>query len=792
MRRLWSLAFRDITPEMQGESGGKGATLARLYQKGYPVPDGFIIFPSAFSGDQLSPDAWGEIKRMLERLRRRDGGAGKFAVRSSAASEDSSHASFAGAFETVLNVDTDECIKEAVERVRLSGAGERVVAYAQTKRVTCDNPVSVIVQMMAPSVLSGVLFTADPVTGDCSIMCGDFVQGTGERLVSGDVDGRSFRIKRRGARYEGPKDLKPFARRLFKLAGQLERELGVPQDIEWSAAGDSVYVLQSRPITAQLRSCRDISEGNSSLDGDFLWSNVNFGEAIPDVMTPFTASAVAQGPLARIVRFKGKSSYGVICGRPYLNISVFASVLHALGKNDQQILEMLDGMLALKLPRDVRIPRIAASRAVSFSVLPRMIYFEWKQRKALRGLPALVAVNHARCEDALFKLQRANTGQELAHLWKREISAHVRQIWFGLLASANHYSTHATTLRREMIADVGPEDADALMSGMSSETQLLASLGPAAGLSKIRRGEMSRLEYLERYGHRSPHELELSSARPNEDPAWLDGQLIDYRETTPDVDALIRLQRKRFESAWERFCGRFPDKTEIMQKRIGELAGRARLREEVRSEYVRVFGVWRAWALKAGAMTGLGQDIFYLTLDEVLGLLQGDKDPLRYVPARKETYFQYKSYPQFPAIINGRFDPDRWAADPDRRYDYYDSGVPVPDSPAAAITGVAGSAGYAEGYVRCLSCPEEGDQLRQGEILVAAQTNIGWTLHFAKAAAIITDVGAPLSHAAIVARELGIPAVLGCGHATVRLKTGDRVRVDGSHGVVQVLESGAL
>ena len=108
--------------------------------------------------------------------------------------------------------------------------------------------------------------------------------------------------------------------------------------------------------------------------------------------------------------------------------------------------------------------------------------------------------------------------------------------------------------------------------------------------------------------------------------------------------------------------------------------------------------------------------------------------------------------------------------------------------PADAITGFPGAAGVVEGMARVLSAPEDGGQLHDGEILVTTITNIGWTPIFPRAAAVVTDVGAPLSHAAIVARELGIPAVVGCGDATVRLHSGDRVRVDGGAGTVEILE----
>jgi phosphoenolpyruvate synthase/pyruvate phosphate dikinase len=136
----------------------------------------------------------------------------------------------------------------------------------------------------------------------------------------------------------------------------------------------------------------------------------------------------------------------------------------------------------------------------------------------------------------------------------------------------------------------------------------------------------------------------------------------------------------------------------------------------------------------------------------------------------------------------GSFDPVAWAADPNRRTDIYDARQQIKTQFTNQIKGLPGSAGQAEGLVRIVDSPEDGDQLQSGEILVAITTNVGWTPIFPRAAAIITDVGAPLSHAAIVARELGIPAVVGCFNATSLLKTGDRVRVDGGGGIVEILE----
>jgi phosphoenolpyruvate synthase/pyruvate phosphate dikinase len=151
--------------------------------------------------------------------------------------------------------------------------------------------------------------------------------------------------------------------------------------------------------------------------------------------------------------------------------------------------------------------------------------------------------------------------------------------------------------------------------------------------------------------------------------------------------------------------------------------------------------------------------------------------------------------PPYPPIIRGRFDPFQWAADPERQSDFFDSRASLPviapgDSGPKVIVGSPGAAGRVEGVVRRLDKAEDGDQLREGEVLVTMLTDIAWTPLFPRAAAIVTDVGAPLSHAAIVARELGIPAVVGCSSATTRLRTGDRVRVDGGRGTVEILQIG--
>ncbi|UUZ82468.1 hypothetical protein LJK88_50380 [Paenibacillus sp. P26] len=205
-----------------------------------------------------------------------------FAVRSSALSEDSAQASFAGEFETVLDVQTDGQIRDAIYTVYGSSESERVKAYSSAHGMDAlPHQVAVVVQRMVPSELAGVLFSADPVTGDLSRMTGNFVHGFGEQLVSGEADAYPFTFARPKGIYEGPREFKPYAAKLYSLAARLEKEFGGAQDIEWAVAKGSLYILQARPITTLKPGNPDTYEWNDSFTGDFLWTNTNVGKPWP-------------------------------------------------------------------------------------------------------------------------------------------------------------------------------------------------------------------------------------------------------------------------------------------------------------------------------------------------------------------------------------------------------------------------------------------------------------------------------------------------------------------------------
>jgi pyruvate,water dikinase len=530
---------------------------------------------------------------------------------------------------------------------------------------------------------------------------------------------------------------------------------------------------------------------NDSLQGDYLWSNVNFGEAVTAVMTPLSWT-VLKRVFGEYVILPGYDSVGNIGGRPYLNISLFASLFHALGRSQQDLLDSQAGTLYMKLPQDMKIPLIPLSKRYLLSALPKIIQTRFKEWKGVKELPAYLGSNPAWFREMRMRIQRIEVKAELHALWEGEIWPHVSAGLWNVMGSVNSSTSFTMKLRRELNDLVGPDDANILISNLSDESGMLASLGPVVGITQVARGQMEHEAYLEKYGHRGADEFELSVPRPAENPGWMEEQLAQYEKSPGDVEVLLAEQRDAFEAALKRLRRKHPSQAGKIRRRIGESARRARLRELARSEYVRDRWLIRLYALRVGELSGLGDDIFFLTLDEVMAVLGGDECAIADIPARVEIYNRHRALPSYPSIILGRFDPFQWAVDPNRRSDIFiasDTLLSTSEQIADGklITGSPGSAGRVEGFVRLLDDPKEGDQLQDGEILVATQTDIAWTLLFPRAAAVVTDVGAPLSHAAIVARELGIPAVVGCGDATMRLSTGDRVRVDGGHGIVEII-----
>jgi rifampicin phosphotransferase len=740
------------------------------------------------------------------------------AVRSSATAEDLPEMSFAGQQETYLNMHGEAMVLEAVKRCWASLWTARAIGYRARHGIESGGvSLAVVVQALVLADAAGILFTANPLTGTRDRLVINAAWGLGEAIVGGQVtpdtitfdktskaiieqqvaeknvmtvrapEGtheESVPVDRRNRAVLSPER----ATELADIGLQIEGLFGQPVDIEWALHDGRFSILQARPITAMGEQAPLSEEWNESLTGDYLWTNGNLGEAVPDVMTPCTWSLIQlfmAGAMAPNFML-GYRPMGNIGGRFYMNLSLPATQGAAIGMSRKFFLGLMEQVFGHISP-DMEIPLMPISRwRLLGALLPTALRLQLRVRANMKRLPSFLAAAPARCAALRAQIQAASSPQDLITLWHADLWPFFQDCNSMLEASTRQEGGALLTIRRELSKLVGETDANVLFSGLSSGQSYLASLEPLLGLTRLARGEIDHATFARLYGHRSPHEFEVSIPRPAEDPDWIERQLAGLREAPVDVMTLLARQQEAQKSAWERFRLRYPRQEASMRRRVERAAAVYRDRESARSEVMRVFWVLRTFVLQAGVLTGQGDDLFFLSIDEILAVLGGDSTPFASIPARRATYQRCAALPPYPSLIRGHFDPFRWAADPQRRSDVFDArGQSAP--PNDALSGFPGAPGIVEGLVRVILTPEDGDQLQAGEILVTTVTNVGWTLLFPRAAAVVTDIGAPLSHAAIVARELGIPAVVGCGNATTRLHTGDRVRVDGGQGTVELL-----
>ncbi|MFI0355910.1 PEP/pyruvate-binding domain-containing protein [Actinomadura sp. 9N407] len=731
---------------------------------------------------------------------------------------------FAGGHDTVLGVRGEAALLAAIRHCWASLWTARAIEYRCRNGIDHGEvALGVIVQTMVPADAAGVMSTAAPVSGGTGRILLNAAWGLGEPVASGRVTpdalivekGTGRVVERRiadkavmmvagdqGGTFERvvperwrnePVLHSEEAARLARLGERIEALNGGPMDVEWAIHEHEPYILQACPAQetgTETGTGEGAEKGtevwNDSLTGDHLWTRGGLGESVPDVMTPCTWSLVQmfmRGSRAAS-SLPGHRAYGNIGGHFYTDLSQIA----ALGVGPET-LEAVYGTL----PPGVEIP--PARLSITDNVRKRLPAAARATRRARADrdrLPDFLASSPGRCEALRDRIRDENEPQELLHLWGHALLPFFLDACHMLEATGHEDGASFVAVRQDLDRLAGRADANAMLAGLGKPGEGgLAALGPMTGLARLARGEISRTEYLRSWGHRGPHEFEIAMPRPAEEPGWIDHQEEWINATEPGRDAveLIGRQRVKSRAAWKRFRRHHRHRVASARRRIGRWAQAVHDQESARSEVMRVISVVREFVLRAGELTGRRDDLFYLTIDEILAVLDGDARPLEKVAVRRRTYERYRALSPYPALIRGRFDPVTWAGGRGRRLDYYDGGRPLAGLSEEPVSGAGATAGIVEGTVRVVDTPEQGAELLTGEILVTTAAGIGWTPLFPRAAALVTDVGALLSPAVIVARELGLPAVVGCGNATTRLRTGDRVRVDGEGGAVEILSS---
>ncbi len=806
--------------------GGKAAGLARLTRAGAPVPGGF-----ALEATRLEPRAWPaeareEFRSRLERLLE----TGPVAIRSSAPEEDGARRSFAGIFETVLGVSTGSDALEAAAHCIASGDATRFYAYAGPRDPV---PVGLVVQRQVGARSAGVCFTRDPLGRDGAVLV-EAVSGCGNQLVSGQVQPEAWRVYRsalgpleaqRDPRAGEPEVLRAGeAMEIAERALALANALGEPLDLEWARDGEGrLWWLQARPITAAAEPTRICVERSvpEADDGPVtLWSNFNLRETLPDPLPPLVWSLWRDRLLPVLLRAFVPASLpdatrrALVCvdrvaGRLYWNLNGFLAVplfglmLGRLGESlDARASERIQALRRTGVLRTRRIPGVGWLWAATL--------VEW-----LRGVPRLLRGPEA----ALGELRefaarlRRDADRPLAPLTIPELIQEVRALTDPDLLGLHRYMgiTFASVFAFEIARFVfrqHPEAQRRLAVGIRGNPTtemslaldaLVACARPLADLfehalpvhellvaiAERAEGQVFLAELaglLEHSGQRSPGEFDLSVPRWREDPglllAWIRAGLREPAKE-PLRERFARLGRERRDAiqaaleaspAWQR---------PLMRWLARAVERCMPLREAPKHYGLVVFERVRAIVLEIGSrlaalrVLASRDDVFFLDWRELEGCFagHGDWSHWRELVARRRT--ELAGFCGSPAQEILRSD-----------------GVPVPDpererlaAGARVLHGAGIATGRATGCVRVLHAPDP-HALGPGEILVVRQADPGWTPLFARAAGLVMEVGGVMCHAAVVAREMGLPAVFGVRDATQLLAEGSLVTVDGVEGTV--------
>jgi pyruvate,water dikinase len=767
--------------------GHKAATLAELKNAGYNVPDGFVIPVGA----ACSPEP---LREALERL-----GPGPYAVRSSGVAEDLAEASFAGQYETVLGVNTLDEVVMAARRVRESGNSERVDTY----RAEIDGneaPLGVLVQRLINADAAGVMFTANPVTGDNEIVI-EAVSGLGDKLMDGDVEGERWIVGKGGIQACGDTEVldEAVVTQLVELARQLTRERGAPQDIEWALADGENYLLQVRPITGlPVRPQIEFPPGRWMKDTSHFAGPITPAGAT--ILLPAYEAAFAHTfeefgmPLDTILQ----RSFGG---------EVYTQEVDVGGKHDPSAPPpwWVLGIAVRLVPAMRRRMKAAEDAIPKLESYPRLWESAWRDEcieriEAARGID-LGAMSD---EELLDELQRLIDDVLIPHLTLHFQMTIPHMVGVYELNDCCHELLGWDTARAMELLTGLSRATTAATRELRAVAALIDEATLAGPMGAVRTSEAGpALEaWLQHWGLRTI-DVDPGAPMTAECDALVLNLLRQARTVSDDDAALEQKRQDAIAEARERLSGT------ARQRFEGALAYAERVypQRDDNVPYTEGLpcGLIRRTLLaigsrlsQRGALHAAG-DVSYLHKDELAPALNGTLDgetAAERASRRRAEHAWMLAHPG-PLVVGPAPVPD-----PDLR------GLPAAArrimtgvlwaaaeelTPAESkqdedgnLLGIGVSPGSYTGPVRVIKTEAELDRLQPGDVLVCPTTHSSWTVVFGQAGALVTDGGGMLSHPSIIAREHGIPAVVATGCATSRLRDGQTVTVDGITGRVQI------
>ncbi|TDC65562.1 pyruvate, water dikinase [Micromonospora sp. KC207] len=796
------IPLSETSADMVDLVGGKAAGLGELIRGGERVPPGFCVTTEAYRSGVI-PQA--EIVDAYERL-----GGGPVAVRSSATAEDLPDASFAGQQDTVLDVTGTAELIAAIEKCRGSLHGARAVAYRDAHHIDHDAVrMAVVVQRMVAAEVSGVLFTANPVTGCRTEMMVDAAPGPGTAVVDGGAVVDHYILD--GSDQDGTGCLA--AAQLAELRGageRLQRHFGCPQDVEWAIdEGGTVWLLQSRPITTLFPLPPDTDK---PLPRVYL----EFGhvQGMLQPVTPMGMSTLKSLVAAMLAALGIRAEIVDIGGRLYGDLTDLARSRSArrrlvklmavdFGPRAQAVMQQVlaDPRFA---PSKDRPERRRGADVASLRTAVRLVV------GVVRALARPDAAR-TRMFDAIERLKlraAAPDGLRTAVERLRFVQAQepasspddiVSPIVAGMLAAA---------LPAHLLKGVAREDEiHAVLGGMpynvtiemdlalwrlaeraGDHRQLLLHTPPDELTARYRQGTLPDIglaAFLDTYGHRGAAEVDLGVPRWDEDPVPVFTMIANYlRVTDPEQAPDRRFARAAAtaEATLHQLVARARRRRPVRGRLAGFLLRRARALTGLR-EAGKFAGLYRLREMRrqllavgvdltsAGLLDQPG-DIMFLTLDEVHDAVHQNVDHRQTVASRRAIHQRELRRRTVPvALLSDGTD--------------LEAILPTLAAADGTLTGVGAAAGRATGPARVVHDPTTA-HIEPGDVLVTATTDPGWTPLFLTAAALVTETGAVMAHGPTVAREYGIPAVICVPDATRKISTGQIITVDAATGTVTI------
>jgi rifampicin phosphotransferase len=841
------LGFEEIDQTQVAVVGGKGAHLGELSRiEGLSVPPGFCVTTDAFQRiiaevraeapsiddrlDQLSrlkPDDREAIRALSLGVRRtlegiaipddlaaaitrplaRLGEHAAYAVRSSATAEDLPTASFAGQQDTYLNVVGPAAILQHVSRCWASLFTERAVTYRLRNGFDHRKVhMAVVVQRMVFPRAAGILFTADPVTGNRKVASVEASFGLGEALVSGLVNADVYKVRdgevvsRTLANTEQPALTDAQAVRLVELGRRIEAHFGRPQDIEWCLVDDDFQIVQSRPITT-LFPIPEAGDGENH-----VYVSVGHQQMMTDPMKPLGLSFWQMTTPRPMAEAGGRLFVDVtqILASPASR----AGFLGMLGKSDPLIGDALqtlldrgdfipslpDGGPAWTPPGGGAPAPIETDPAIVAELIERSQAAIAAVKRDIREKsgPALLDFILADIQEMKRiqfdprSMQVIMAGME-ATWWLND----QLQAWLGeknaadtLTRSVPNNVTSEMGLALLDVADViRPHPEVVAFLQHVEDDSFLDELPKLAGGREARNAIRA---WLDQYGMRGVGEIDITRPRWSERPTMLLPLILGNIKNFEPGAGKQRFEQGRQEALkkeqelLERLRS-LPDgegKAEETKRMIDRVRTFAGYREYPKYGMVSRYFVYKqALMEEAGRLVQTGalrekEDIFYLRFEELHDVMRTHRVDNELIRQRKDAFRSYQALTP-PRVLTS----DGEAVAGAYRRD---------DLPAGALVGLAVSGGTIEGRARViLDVAEAG--LEPGDILVTAYTDPSWTPLFVAIKGLVTEVGGLMTHGAVIAREYGLPAVVGVEHATRLIRNGQRIRVHGTDGYVEIL-----